>query len=690
MHRRGTENAGGMTGSLGALCIFGVNETMCGICGIVLSKPFEATGLERVVHKMICSLKHRGPDGQGIQTFMPPVVPYPLALGHTRLAILDLSDAGRQPMSNEDETVWVVFNGEIYNFQQLRRELVAKGHRFRSHTDTEVLVHLYEEEGAEFVKRLNGMFAFAILDLPNKRLLLARDPIGIKPLYYWHSPQGFFFASEIKALLASPFYSLDVNWQAVYDYFTYLYVPCPETIFAGIKQLPPAHFLLLDLESNAVSVERYWRVRRIGEWAQASVSDLKAMVRELLADSVQRQMVSDVPLGIFLSGGVDSTIVTGLAKQFDPSVQTFTVVFEGEEFAFYNEQEVARAVSHHLQTDHHELRVPDVNPIEVLDLIEFFDQPFGNPTFYLMHLISKQAREHITVALCGAGGDELYAGYPRYQAVQLAKRLRFLPRLLLRLGQRCLGLVRDSYRTMHLRRARQFLEGLDDDFVRQFARWTYHMDEEQKAKLLGEWTNPGAFLPSERILRTALTESCLEDEGNRLLHLDVKTFLLNNLLEYTDKMSMAVALEVRVPLLDHRFVELSLNVPFAYKLRNGQSKVLLREAFKDFFPIEARKAPKRGFNVPLPHWMQHTFNAYFEASQSPTHPLRRMLGSDIGVTWREGILNWDFIQQLRWQHFQGRRDNSYELFAIIVFDVWWRKYVQGGTLRLAEELRCAS
>lgn len=585
-------------------------------------------------------------------------------------------------MSNEDETVWVVFNGEIYNFQELRRELAAKGHRFRSYTDTEVLVHLYEEEGSDFVKRLNGMFAFAILDLPNKHLLLARDPIGIKPLYYWHSPQGLLFASEIKSILASSFYSLDVNWQAVYDYFTYLYVPCPETVFAGIEQLPPAHFLVLDLEGNMVSVERYWQVRRIGEWGRASFSDLKEIVRELLADSVERQMVSDVPLGIFLSGGVDSTIVTGLAKQFDPSVQTFTVVFESEEFAFYNERDVARAVSGHLQTDHHELRVPDVNPLEVLDLIDFFDQPFGNPTFYLMHLISKKAKEHITVALCGAGGDELYAGYPRYQAVQLAKHLRFLPRFLLRLGKRCLALVRDSYRTMHLRRARQFLEGLDDDFIRQFAKWTYHLDEDRKRYLLAE---TDGFLPSERFLRQVLEQSQLPDEDNRLLHMDVQTFLPNNLLEYTDKMSMAVALEVRVPLLDHRFVEFSLNVPFAYKLRNGQSKVLLREAFKDFFPIEARKAPKRGFNIPLPHWMQHTFDAYFEVSQSPTHPLRKMLGEDIGVTWREGVLNWDFIQKLRWQHFRGRRDNSYELFAVIVFDVWWRKYVKGSPLRLAEE-----
>jgi asparagine synthase (glutamine-hydrolysing) len=287
---------------------------MCGICGFVLKELMEPVEITKAIERMTQTLRHRGPDGQGIRIISPPLVPSPVALGHRRLAIIDLSESGAQPMSNEDETIWVVFNGEIYNFQELRQGLLMKGHRFRSRTDTEVLVHLYEEEGAEFVKQLNGIFTFAILDLTNKRLLLARDPIGIKPLYYWHSPRGFFFASEIKAILTLPFYSLDVNWQAVYDYFTYLYVPCPETVFRGIKHLPPAHFLLLDLESGAYSIERCWQVRRIKELAHTSFSDLQEMVRELLADSVKRQMISDVPLGIFLSGGIDSTIVAGLAK----------------------------------------------------------------------------------------------------------------------------------------------------------------------------------------------------------------------------------------------------------------------------------------------------------------------------------------------------------------------------------------
>lgn len=651
---------------------------MCGICGVV-SSYLKPDMLIQISDRMTQALKHRGPDGKGIKFFAPPTVNRSIALGHNRLAIIDLSGAGHQPMSNEDETVWIAFNGEIYNFEELRKELESKGHSFRSHTDTEVIIHLYEELGPDCVQRLNGMFAFAILDLRQQQLLLARDPIGIKPLYYCDRPDLFLFGSEIKAILASGLYTAEVNWQAVYDYFTYLYVPCPQTVFQDICQLPPAHWLTLNLSDGSFKLERYWQVRRREEVEKASFKELKAMAHELLADSVRRQLISDVPLGVFLSGGVDSTIVSGLAKQVDASLRTFTVIFKGDDFRFYNEQETARAVSQHLKTDHHELLVPEANPLEILNLIEFFDQPFGNPTFYLMYLLSKQAREHLTVALCGAGGDELYAGYPRYRAVQLARRLGFLPRPLLKLGRKFLDLAHDSYRTMHLRRAKQFLEGVDSDFIRQFAKWSYHLDEVKKAKLLmgcRHFSCPNGLSSSERFLRTAMEESSLADADNRLLHMDVQTFLPDNLLEYSDKMSMAVGLEVRVPLLDHRFVEFSLNVPFAYKLKAGRSKILLRETFAEFFPAAVRKAPKRGFNVPLPQWMRQTFDEYFEASLQPKHPLKDYLGEDLGLTWWEGILDWSFIQQLREQHRQGRRDNSYELFAVIIFDFWWRKYIE--------------
>ena len=651
---------------------------MCGISGIA-SKRLSPGELASAIERMTHTLRHRGPDGTETRTFLPPAVSYPTALGHNRLAVIDVSPAGREPMCNEDETLWLVFNGEIYNFPELRAKLETRGHSFRSHTDAEVILHLYEEEGPNCAAQLNGIFAFAILDLKEDRLLLARDPIGVKPLYYYRTADHFLFSSEIKAILACSLFETKVNWQAISDYFTYLYVPGPETAFEGIKQLPPGHILIVGLSNSSERLARYWSVKRREAVEAASFDDLKLLVRDRLAASVKRQLVSDVPLGVFLSGGVDSTIVAGLAKEQAADIRTFTVIFEGEEYRFYNEAEKSRAVSQHLGTDHHELVVSRSEPADILDLIEYFDQPFGNPTSYLMHLLSQTAREHITVALCGAGGDELFAGYPRYRAVRLARRLDWVPRSFLQFGSKALQMVRDSYRTMHLKRARKFLEGLDPDFWVQYAQWTYFLNEEKKAQLLrrsdGGMAPRNHLAPSARILRQAMEQSALKDADNKVLHVDLQTFLVDNILEYTDKMSMAVGLEVRVPLLDPEFVELSLNMPFAYKIRPGVPKTLLSDAFSDFFPAAARTAPKRGFNAPLAHWIVTLFDPYFEASQSSEHRLRARWGDDVGISWREGILDWSFIQRLRRQHHQGQRDNSYELFAFIVFDVWWRKYV---------------
>jgi len=644
---------------------------MCGICGIV------GYNEQKVVERMTLALAHRGPDDMGV-CFFPEEQ---LGLGHRRLSIIDLSPAGHQPMSNEDGTIWIVFNGEIYNFQELHRDLESH-HRFRSSTDTEVILHLYEEVGSDVVRHLNGMFAFAIYDSRppapqhpgSPVLILARDRLGIKPLYYYHDNGCFVFGSEIKAILASGAYSPDLNWQGLYDYFTYLYVPCPETIFEGIFQVPPAHVLECDLQTRDVHLWRYWqpegpagKFRDKGD--RGYDEEAKATLRELLTDSVRRQMISDVPLGVFLSGGVDSTILTGLVAEVSSRpVKSFTIIFQGKDLQFYNEQEAARAIARKFGTEHHEITVEIADPVEMLNLVEFFDQPFGNPTFYLMYLISKHTRPEVTVALCGAGGDELFAGYPRYQAMAFSHWLRWVPNPLLKGARRLLNLITDDYRTMTLRRARQFFEGLDEDFARQFMRWTYFLDEEQKRSLIHPKLRTGlqggnGFLPSDRIIRQYLADSPLQDFGNRVLHLDVQTFLLDNLLEYTDKMSMAVGLEVRVPYLDHRVVQHSLTIPFPYKLRGGKSKIILKEAFTDLLPGVDRQAPKKGFNVPLAIWMRDHLDPYFD----------RYLGR--AEVERQGIFDWEYIQLLRHQHRNGKWDNSYELFAIIMFDMWHRKYI---------------
>lgn len=648
---------------------------MCGISGIATTGLARAD-LEGSIGRMARSIRHRGPDGLDSRCFVPPAISQSVALAHNRLAIIDISPAGGEPMANEDGTIWLVFNGEIYNFVELRARLESRGHRFHSRTDAEVIIHLYEEAGPPCVKQLDGIFAFAILDLKRDLLFLARDPVGVKPLFYAITPHHFLFGSEIKALLASSFITPAPDWQAISDFFTYLYVPGPETAFTGVQQLLPAHTLTLHLQDNSIALNHYWDVSRREDLESMSYEELKSAIQKTLSAGVKRQLVSDVPLGVFLSGGIDSTIVAGLAKREKKDTQTYTLGLPGQEYRFFDERETARAVSRHLHTEHRELSLEFPDLLEMLDLIEFFDQPFANPTSYLMHQLSQKAREHITVALCGAGGDELFAGYPRASAVRMARRLAWMPRPLLRLGANALSLMRDSHQTPYLRRARKFLGGLDPDFFVQYANWTYFMNENQKRSLLRGHSHCGNSHSSVNVLRSAYAQSQLRDEDNRTLQMDFKTFLVDNILDYTDRMSMASALEVRVPLLDRAFVELSLNAPFAYKIRNGGSKAILVDSFEEFFPLEARNAPKRGFNAPLALWAGNLFDPYFEASLNNAHPLRARLGKDVGAAWNDGILDLNFLQQLRLQHRRGKRDNAHELFACILFDVWWRKYIK--------------
>ncbi len=631
---------------------------MCGIAGIV-----NCANDERLA-AMTDLLSHRGPDDRGVRYFPEERV----GLGHRRLSIIDLSAAGHQPMSNNDETIWITFNGEIYNFEELRTELEGQGHRFKSKTDTEVIIRLYEQEGEDCVKRLNGMFALAILDRPRKKLVLARDHLGVKPLYYYGSQGKLAFASEIKGLLASGIYSPDINWQGLYDYFTYLYVPTPETIFRDILQVPPAHLLVMNLESNEITLRRFWNLPV--EDANGNGDDYetaKSKLRSLLSDSVRRQMIGDVPLGVFLSGGVDSPILTGLmAESSSQPVKTFTVVFQGKNVEFYNEQEQARVAAEKFGTEHHEIPVDISQPVEMLNLVEHFDQPFGNPTFYLMYLISQAARTGATVALCGAGGDELFAGYPRYRAIGMAKWARLLPKIARAGARRLMNVVADDYSSSTLRRTRQFIDGLDSDFAREFVNWTYFLREDQKQALMLEASaKNGGYLRSSRIVAELLKENKIKDAGNRALAVDLQSFLPDNILEYTDKMSMAVGLEVRVPYLDYRVVEHSQSLPFRYKLRGRQSKIILKEAFADLLPVENARAPKKGFNFPLAVWMRDYFDKYFDVYMGRAE------------LKRQGILDWEYIQMLRAEHRAGRNDNSYPLFSLIMFDVWYRRYISG-------------
>jgi asparagine synthase (glutamine-hydrolysing) len=393
------------------------------------------------------------------------------------------------------------------------------------------------------------------------------------------------------------------------------------------------------------------------------------MLRSELSRVVKDQLASDVPLGVFLSGGVDSAVVAGLATQAQPEVRTFTVVFDDPTMSFYDERLGARATAQHLGTKHEELAISHIDPFDFLDSVRLFDQPFGNPTAHLTYLLSRRAREHITVALCGAGGDELFAGYPRYQAERLGAALKFLPRWTIDTLGGVLGVLRDSHQSMHLRRIREFFAGYDRDTAQRFVNWTYFLDDESTSALLRA---RDATASATRWVRGLMADSELTEQGNRLLHVDLRSFLVDNLLEYTDRASMAASLEVRVPLLDHRFVESALNLRFAYKMRGRRTKAVFRDAFTEMFPEAAAKLPKRGFNAPLALYMRK-LDAYFD---SPAW-LRDRFGDGIGATWQSGLLDRRVIHRLRADHQSGRADYSYELFSIIMFDRWFAEYIEG-------------
>lgn len=634
---------------------------MCGIVGCVSRSPVDLTGA-------LEALAPRGPDDRGVFAAALPDGRH-VALGHTRLSIIDLSLAGHQPMSNEacpeshrgNEMLWIVFNGEIYNFQALRPPLEGAGHRFRSRSDTEVLLHLYEAKGEKFLEDLNGMFAFGLLDIPRGRLFLARDRLGEKPLYYCHRNGLFAFASEIKALLALPGVLREPDWEALSHYFSFLYVPHPMTAFRGIRQVPPGHCLCYDFKRDSLSVEPYWRLPE-GPLRRVSGAEALEELRDLMEESTRLRMVSDVPLGVFLSGGIDSTVLTALmAQESGEPLRTFTVLFEGRGIRPYDETEYARRVSRAYRTDHHELTVKIDDPSQLFDLVRCFDQPFGNPTFYLSYLIARETRRHVKVAISGAGGDELFGGYPRYRALPFAPWLAAFPRWLGPLVVSALKGLPENVDDPFIRRVKLLSRGIGVPFPEQVLRWTYFFsDEEKKALLRGAFCVNGAR-SSEWMAARLGPGGRTRDQ--QVMAADFAGFLCDNILEYTDKTSMAVGLEARCPFLDHRLVEFAYHLPRSFRIRGGVDKWILRETFRDLIPPENRVAPKRGFCPPISVWVSESLDSYFDSEM----PERRVRS--------ESLFRWEEIQRLRAEHRAGRRDNAMELFGIMMFDVWYRRYI---------------
>jgi len=633
---------------------------MCGIYGIV-----HLSGDEKPCQSVLASMgnviEHRGPDDSGYY------IARSVGLGMRRLSIIDLA-GGHQPISNEDETIWVVLNGEIYNYRALRDELNSKGHRFQTNSDTEVTVHLYEEYGTAFLQKLRGMFGIALWDGPKRRLLLARDRIGEKPLYFRREKDRLLFASEMKSILTLGGVSRELDVHALQEYLGHGYVPAPLTLFRGIEKLQPGHMLLV--ESGQVAQRQYWDVP-VGPFENHSEKDWIHILQDKLLETINAQLVSDVPLGAFLSGGIDSScIVAAIARSTGQTVKTYSIGYQGDQ-SYYNELPYARIVAKAFATDHHEIVVrPDVTEL-LPKLIWHLDEPIADSACLTTYLVSKLARQSVKVILSGVGGDELFGGYRRYlgdgvrrwyQMLPAPLRKSFLPALL-----RMSPKDRATRWKDYVRYAAAFVETAELDAVSRYLSYTTLFSLSAQKSLLS-----AEFLGSDAVANGPLTISRYFDHTqgadslNRIIYADLKTSLPDDLLALTDRMSMAASLECRSPLVDSELIELAAHMPANLKVRGLTTKYLLKKAVAPWLPGEVIYRKKRGFGAPVGSWLRNDLK-----------PLIQELLSEEQVRKR-GVFQWSAISQILKTHQSQKQDFTDQLFALVAFELWCRQYLDSG------------
>jgi asparagine synthase (glutamine-hydrolysing) len=621
---------------------------MCGIAGIVRSDGAPA-GVE-LLRAMTTVLAHRGPDGDGF------FCEGPVGLGHRRLAIIDLA-TGDQPMASDDGSSVIIFNGEIYNFRELRRELEGRGATFRTRSDTEVILRAYEAWGVECLSRLRGMFAFAIWDKARRRLFLARDRVGIKPLVYAWDGRRLLFGSEIKALLEDAAVSRELDWEALRDFLTLHYIPSPRTIFRSIRKLPPASYLVLDLDRAEPEVHRYWDLRFVPD-SRPTEADWLDGLRWHLTDAVRSHLVSDVPIGAFLSGGVDSSAVVALmAQATEGRVRTFSIGFDEGDF---DELAHAREVARRYDTQHFEY-VVKANALEMLPRLAWqFDEPFADSSALPTYYVSRITREHVTVALSGDGGDENFVGYTRYaRAQRLHERLDTFPAILAR------PLLRLAARLLPPgARGQGYLDMLGAPPVDRYFKLVAYQRSEGLRKLL----SAGAREHLEPVVTPALFRK-LAAEGPRadyvstLQYLDIHSYLPEDILTKVDRTSMAVSLEARVPLLDHVLMEYVATMPAGLKFRDGIGKVILKRAMAADLPSGILSRRKMGFGLPIASWFRREMTDY----------VRDVL--DGRRTRQRGLVDPGAVATLLEEHQTGGRDRSSQIWALLALEEWARRWL---------------
>jgi asparagine synthase (glutamine-hydrolysing) len=630
------------------------------VCGIIGQVRRDGRAVSRATLEAMCAaLEHRGPDSRGLH------VEGQVGLGIQRLRVIDL-ETGDQPIYNEDGSVVVVLNGEIYNFRELRHDLLRRGHRFSTEGDTEVIVHLYEEMGPRCVESLHGMFGLAVWDQGERRLLLARDRVGKKPLYYADRPEALSFASELTALMEDPEIARDPDPAALDAYLAYRWVPAPASAFAAARKLPAATYLVLD--ESGVRTERYWRLDFSAKRRFGSAAERNEEIRGQIRRAVGRRMIADVPLGAFLSGGVDSsTVVAAMAEQSSEPVRTFSIGFTHDE---YNELPQARLVAERFGTEHHEY-VVEPDAVEILPrIVRHYGEPFADPSAVPSFYVAEMARREVTVALNGDGGDETFAGYGRYAANVLLARADRVPGAARRLLQRAVALLPASGRIESpINRLRRGMSVLGLDAPDRYAAYMTQLNGLDRAQLYTpEYRRTLSEAAVLEVIRRPWRESTATDIVDRMLDVDTVTYLTDDLLAKMDIATMAHSLEGRSPLLDYEFMEFAASLPPTDKLSGQSYKVGLKEAARGWVPDEILDAPKRGFRLPIHDWLRGDLRDY----------ARDVLLDPAAI--QRGHFNRAYVERLLSEHADSQADHSQGIWTLLMYELW-HDHVRGGSAR---------
>lgn len=619
---------------------------MCGICGVISfdDKPIDRIILENMTNTLI----HRGPDDFGIY------INGKVGLGHRRLSIIDITSAGHQPMTNEDKSIWLTYNGEIYNFTELKKYLIKKGHIFKSHTDTEMVIHSYEEWGENCIEKFNGMFAFGLYDFAQKKLFLARDRFGKKPLYYYSSSNFFIFASEIKAIIAHPAVTKRINIKALYKYFLFEYIPEPDSIFENIYKLDAGTFLIL--KDGTAEIKKYWDIK----FNTQNIREEEACenIIALLKKSIKLRLISDVPLGIFLSGGIDSSAITTLLSEMMPAgkIKTFSIGFEDESF---DESNYARRMADYLGVEHYEEKLDPYMMINILpEIIEKLDEPFADNSIIPTYLLSKFTRNYVTVALGGDGGDELFAGYDTFLANYYLRNFR-VPKIIVKSLS---SVVKKIFPVSENNISPDFiikktLDGLsyNPEIREQVWLGAFSM-EAQKDLFLNYDKEIDVLSPIKKLNFDNLTLI------QKIILSYIKLYLLGDILTKVDRASMMCSLEVRAPFLDYEFAEYVNNLKDDFKIRHGMRKYILKKAMKSKMPDEIINRKKKGFGIPLTRWLKKELKELM---------LDNLSSEKINA---DGIFNYEYIKKLIEAHLHNKKDNRKELWALLIFQLWKGRY----------------